>query len=275
MANIFAILTAVVLAIAAFLAFKNKGDKATEGAGYQGWITKRENEEQALARKEGEYKSTVDTLKKTEGTLAEVNDSNTGLEEEVKTQKEKNEQLETLVGVKQAEAEAKEAEVTRKKDDLKAFGDIDQVLADLDQMNRDLAQISADITEREAQRASLESQIKTLDGSIDGVQGQITRRNSGKSDPNLRTRVRSVYSNHAFVTLAGGDNLGIVKDSMLDVVRDGEVVGKLQVTTVETSTAAADVVPDSFAEGDNVRGGDLVTAATDETPKAVDPDPAG
>ena len=42
MANIFAILTALVLALAAFVAFKNQGKTEEPGTGYKGWIAKRE-----------------------------------------------------------------------------------------------------------------------------------------------------------------------------------------------------------------------------------------
>ena len=48
MANIFAILTAIVLALSAFIAFKNKGREGEEGNGYQGWIYKREQMEEQL-----------------------------------------------------------------------------------------------------------------------------------------------------------------------------------------------------------------------------------
>ena len=55
MANIFAILTAIVLALSAFVAFKNKGREGEEGNGYQGWILKRENMEASLKRKQELY----------------------------------------------------------------------------------------------------------------------------------------------------------------------------------------------------------------------------
>ena len=65
---------------------------------------------------------------------------------------------------------------------------------------------------------------------------------------------------------ANGDNLGIVKDSPLEVVRADEVVAKLQVSTVEASISAADIVPGSLAEGDSVRAGDQVRSPQSPAP---------
>ena len=101
---------------------------------------------------------------------------------------------------------------------------------------------------------------KELIDTIAELKEKISWPVNSRSNPELRTRVRSVYEGLGFVTLAGGWDLGIVKNSSLDVERDGEVIGKLIVTTVEASTAAADIVPDSVASGDAVRPGDQVVA---------------
>ena len=69
MANIFAILTAIVLACAAFLAYQNMGKAEVEGRGYKGWITKTDNEKKKLTRKTAQLKQTHQTLADTEGEL--------------------------------------------------------------------------------------------------------------------------------------------------------------------------------------------------------------
>ena len=83
---------------------------------------------------------------------------------------------------------------------------------------------------------------------------------TGKSYPTLNTRISSIYRNWGFVILAAGDQQGVITGSTLDVVRGGEVVGKLKVTAVEAGRAAADIVLDSVAEGSSLRVGDKVTA---------------
>jgi len=74
----------------------------------------------------------------------------------------------------------------------------------------------------------------------------------------LKTRIRSIYPNWGFVTLAAGNNAGVVANSSLDVVRDGETVAKLLVTAVESSSASASIVPDSLAPDVTLSVGDQV-----------------
>ncbi len=261
MANIFAILTAVVLAIAAFLAFQNKGrNPAEEGRGYSGWTLQRENEERKLKSTTNQLATLRGTLDDTESELAGVNTDNEGLQVAVDAQLKTNEQLAAEVKSMEDDAKAKAEEVAEKEKSIEEFGDVDQVLAELTQLQRDLGQIELDIAQREAQQADLESQRAGVDRSLADVRKRINWRVSGKSDPTLSTGVRSVYPTVGFVILSGGDNLGIVKNSILEVLRDGDVVAKLQVTTVESRSSAADIIPSSVAQGDSVRVGDRVRA---------------
>ena len=271
MANIFAILTAIVLALSAFVAFKNKGREGEEGNGHQGWILKRENMQAALKRKQDHLADVEAELAETEGTLTEFNADNEVKTKENADQEEKNETLKAEVAAMEASAKAKAAEVAEKEDSIKEFGDVDQVLAELTQLQSDLRQIALDITQGEANRADLEAQRTGVEASLADVRERISWRVSGESNPEAETRIRSVYATLGFVTLAGGDNLGIVKNSTLEVLRDEEVIAKLKVTTVESKSAAADIIPDSAVDGESVQVGDTVRAAQKAAPE---PDPA-
>ena len=271
MANIFAILTAIVLAFSAFVAFKNKGKEKDEGNGYQGWIYKREQMEEQLKRKQTYLAEVNKDLAETEGTLTEFNADNEVKTKENADQEEKNETLKAEVAAMEASAKAKAAEVAEKEDSIKEFGDVDQVLAELTQLQSDLRQIALDITQGEANRADLEAQRAGEEASLADVRERISWRVSGESNPEAETLIRSVYATLGFVTLAGGDNLGIVKNSTLEVLRDEEVIAKLKVTTVESKSAAADIIPDSVVDGESVQVGDTVRAAQKAAPE---PDPA-
>ena len=271
MANIFAILTAIVLAFSAFVAFKNKGKEKDEGNGYQGWIYKREQMEEKLKRKQDYLAEVNANLAETEGTLTEFNADNEVKTKENADQEEKNETLKAEVAAMQASAKAKAAEVAEKKDSIKEFGDVEQVLAELTQTQSDLRQIALDITQGEANRADLEAQLAGAEALLADVRERISWRVSGESNPEAETRIRSVYATLGFVTLAGGDNLGIVKNSTLEVLRDEEVIAKLKVTTVESKSAAADIIPDSVVDGESVQVGDTVRAAQKAAPE---PEPA-
>ena len=74
----------------------------------------------------------------------------------------------------------------------------------------------------------------------------------------VSSKVRSIYPQRGFVTLEEIGHLGLAEKSALEVVRDGHVVARLRVTAVEGEVAAADIVPDSVTDGEEVRVGDAV-----------------
>jgi hypothetical protein len=260
MANIFAILTALVLAVSGYLAYANMGDDQTPGCGYYGWFTKRQGEQKSLARNQNTLAGLQEDLKNTEGELVDFNGQNETLQTEVDAQLAKNTEAQAKSDAKKAESESKAAEVIAKEKVIEGIGDANEVIAKLKRTNEQLAELDASIGEGTAKRAALEGEKQSTELTVAALKSKINLRVSGKSDPNLRTTVRSVYRGLGFVTLAAGDNKGIVKESRLSVLRDGEVVGQLQVTTVEANTAAADIVPDSVIEGGSIVAGDIVVA---------------
>lgn len=268
MANIFSILTALVLVISGFLAYANWGREGEEKRGYRGWITYRQNEERLLEQNEDRLAAVKAELAETEGELADFNSRNETLQKEVDEQLATNKNLGDEVDNKKQVAESKEAEVQQRQDDFVPLEDVEMIIAKLDKTQASLAQLSLSIDEKNASVANLEAQKKSTETTIADLKKKISWRVNGTSNPNLRTTVRSVYSGLGFVTLAGGDNLGIVKDSQLSVLRDGEEIAKLIVTTVELTSSAADIDPDSLEAGVTVQAGDTVVAKVPENAEA-------
>jgi hypothetical protein len=89
---------------------------------------------------------------------------------------------------------------------------------------------------------------------------------SGQSLATLKTRIRTIYPSWGFVTLASGNNAGVVTNSTLNVVRDGGTIAKLLVTAVEMSTSSASIVPDSMGEEVTLMIGDRVEAEIKAAP---------
>jgi hypothetical protein len=81
---------------------------------------------------------------------------------------------------------------------------------------------------------------------------------SGESLPSLKTSIRSIYPTWGFVTLNAGNNAGVTATSTLDVVRDGATIAKLLVTSVESRSASASIIPDSIAQDVTLMVGDRV-----------------
>jgi len=74
----------------------------------------------------------------------------------------------------------------------------------------------------------------------------------------LEGQVIAVNQNWSFVVLGIGDRQGVVPNAEMIVVRGGQAIGKVRVSSVEPSTAIADVIPGSLGRGVRIQPGDRV-----------------
>ncbi|MEJ6572304.1 MAG: hypothetical protein QNL39_10015, partial [Akkermansiaceae bacterium] len=154
----------------------------------------------------------------------------------------------------------KEAEIANAKDILKGLRDADELVPKIKRMTSQLAEATSGIATENSRLANLTRQDQNGKLRIKKTQELIDLQTSGKSFPTLKTRICSIYRNWGFVILSAGDKQGVVSGSILDVMRGGEVIGKLKVTAVEAGRASADIVLDSVADGTTLQSGDSVVA---------------
>ena len=122
--------------------------------------------------------------------------------------------------------------------------------------------LAASIETATGKRDNLTAQIAATDAQVAATKGRFENYTNGQSLPELNTRIRSIYPNWGFVTLAAGNNAGVVTNSTLNVVRGGETIAQLLVTAVESSSASASIVPDSMASDVTLMVGDRVVPGT-------------
>jgi hypothetical protein len=255
MANVFAILTAIVLAAAAFIASKNKTK-------YEEEISARKTEESRLAKSEARLKDLESQFDDTSNERKSTEDTNNALTETEGAQKKKNTAIEEELSTKEAQAEANAKKITDIQEALKEVGDIEQLVESLKATSQELAQLTDDIAANEASLADLTAEK----GRTEGVIGTYRAKDGNYSSKRSffsGTRIASIFPAYGFVTLPIGNSAGVVSGSPLNVIRDGEVVGKLRVSSVEAGRAAAAIVPDSLAEGTTLMVGDRVVPAGD------------
>jgi len=218
---LFGTLAALVMAIAAWTTYKNQD----------------------------EYKYQIGLREKQENILDKNNRDKSNREEELQQEEEATKQLVAdnvaLTADLEKQASAKSA--------------LDSEIAEKQQLI-DSIQAEDDIEKEEANLAGLKQVRKVTQADIDVKVVEAESIAQGKSQARLSTSIKTVYANWGFVTLNGGDTQGVVPSSTLDVVRGGEVVAKLKVTTVEPNRAAADIVKGSLKADDFLRSGDKVVA---------------
>lgn len=115
-----------------------------------------------------------------------------------------------------------------------------------------------DIAERD--KVFLSEKIrKTQERSTQLEEEKKRRAPAGKAG--LRGTVVAVNQAYNFVVLNLGGRQGVEPNSEMLVVRDGTLIGKIRISSVEPATAIGDVVMSSLARGVQVQPGDIVIYA--------------
>src|SRR5437870_11444728 len=87
------------------------------------------------------------------------------------------------------------------------------------------------------------------------------RREAGAAKPRVRGTVLAVNQAYNFVVLNLGGRQGLEPNSEMLVLREGILIGKIRISSVEPATAIGDVLTNSLARGVQVQPGDTVIYA--------------
>lgn len=255
MANIFGILTTLVLAVAVFVAFKNKTAYENEIANV---ITEKDRlgvSQKRLTDAQENLRGINEEIPVVEGRAAE-------LVSEGNQQRSDNESLQNQIATRTAEIDRNRTQINEVKERTAAYGDTEQLAQRMRDLSSELEDLSQAITSNEARLANLTSNITTLEAENTAAQALLEGYSRGESRPGLATRIRSFYPNWGFVTLADGGASGVAGNSTMDVVRGNEVIAKLLVTAVESNTASASIIPGTISDDITLMVGDRVIPGT-------------
>jgi cell division protein FtsB len=262
MANVFGILTAIALALSAFVAFKNQ-------AAYEKDLSDTESRKEELTKSEARLAADKEVLAalppEIEGVDAEVDK----LTADEAAQKKVNDGLSKQVEEKTAKIAADKEKLDGIREKTAKIGNINELASKITQSSAEIEELKQSITGNEAKLANLTAQNASTESQITDTKGKFDDFAGGRSLASLNTRIRSIYPNWGFVTLASGNNAGVVTSSTLNVVRNDQVIAKLLVTAVEATTASASIVPDSMAADATLMVGDRVVPGLKETKPAA------
>jgi hypothetical protein len=96
--------------------------------------------------------------------------------------------------------------------------------------------------------------------SPQAVQERVQRRNLAVQI-GVHGTVLAVNQAYNFVVLSLGEHQGVETNAEMVVVRDGTLIGKIRVSSVEPSTAIGDIIGSSLPRGGQVQTGDTVIYA--------------
>lgn len=93
------------------------------------------------------------------------------------------------------------------------------------------------------------------------IEERKKRRPMVAGKPGVRGAILAVNQAYNFVVLNLGGRQGVEPNSEMLVLRDGALIGKIRISSVEPATAIGDIVSSSLARGVQVQPGDLVIYA--------------
>lgn len=251
MAKVFGILTAIVLALAAVVFFKNQEEFESRTA-----ITQTEKE--LLTKSQARLKAAQEVLAALPIEIAGVDADVERLTETEEAQQNTNDTTKAEIDATTAKIAANKEKLDSIREKTSKIGDLQELASKMRATSSELEELAQSIAATEAKLADLIAQDTSLKAQIAGAKFKLDTFASGQSLPTLKTRIRSIYPNWGFVTLASGNNAGVMANSTLDVVRDGQTIAKLLVTAVEMGSSSASIVPDSLASDVTLQVGDHV-----------------
>jgi len=133
----------------------------------------------------------------------------------------------------------------------------------LQELQAQLDEARHQLENAEHENAFLSEKIRTAqDHAASGpVEEEKKRRSPTAGRPGVRGTVLAVNQAYNFVVLNLGGRNGVEPNAEMLVLRDGTLIGKIRVSTVEPSTAIGDIVTSSLARGVQVQPGDIVVYA--------------
>ncbi len=258
MANVFGILTAIVLSLAAFVAYKNK-------AAYETQIAETATQKANLAKSKARFKAAQESLAATVTERGDVDAAIVKLTEESAAQKKTNEDSKLQIETKTAKVASNKQQIDDIRDKTAQVGNLPELADKMREAKAELEELGQSISATQAKLANLLAQNIQAENQATAIRTKLETVASGQSLPTLNTRIRSIYPSWGFVTLATGNAGGVTGNSTLNVVRDGETIARLLVTAVERNSASASIIPDSIVPDVTLMVGDRVVAAIKET----------
>jgi hypothetical protein len=249
------ILTALVLAVSAFLGYSNWGAYKAKIADRQKEENTRDNTLRPKLKSTLEERDETITLKEEQMELAKAKG------EEVAAQQVKIDALKKDITAKEAQVAEQKVALDALEEQLKETGDLKELAGKIERMNAELVELESSIDISTSKLNNLVAEKTRTAAIVQSYEEENEWRNANVSNPKLSTNISSIFDTYGFVTLPVGNNAGVVGGSALEVVRDGSVVAKLLVKTVEAGTAAAEIVPGSLQADTVLMVGDEIRAA--------------
>jgi hypothetical protein len=129
------------------------------------------------------------------------------------------------------------------------------------QLQAQLDDVRHQLDSAEKEKAFLSEKLRSAQERPTQIQNEKKRRETGVRRTGVRGTVLAVNQAYNFVVLNLGARQGVEPNSELLVLREGTLIGKIRISSVEPTTAIGDIITGSLARGVQVQPGDTVIYA--------------
>jgi hypothetical protein len=113
----------------------------------------------------------------------------------------------------------------------------------------------------ERENAFLSDKIRATQERTNQIEQERKRRQTAAGRAGIRGTILAVNQAYNFVVLNLGGKQGVEPNAEMLVLRQGTLIGKIRVSSVEPSTAIGDIITSSLERGVQVQPGDVVVYA--------------
>jgi len=129
------------------------------------------------------------------------------------------------------------------------------------EVDAQLDELRHSLDSAEGEKALLSDKLRAAQERATQLEDEKKRRAVAAGKPGVRGTVLAVNQSYNFVVLNLGGRQGVEANSEMLVVRDGALIGKIRISSVEPTTAIGDIITSSLARGVQVQPGDIVIYA--------------
>lgn len=245
------------------------------GTAYLGYLTKLEVEKKNAALKsetelyhvtDKHWKDTQAELKKTQDTLVAANKTIDdqkaqieGLDKDIANLKMEIEGDKMRIADLEMKVTERDMQIAKITEELKhpIQSDSPEMMA----VKKQIEDLNKEVAEGKQVQATLTQQNKGLTENLAAANGKIKHYETPILQAGMSGHVVNVNPGWNFVVIDMGDRQGVSVNSPLFVMRGGQMIARLKITSVEPRTSIADIIPGSMAKGNVVQSGDHVVFA--------------
>ena len=235
---------------------------------YLGWKVKADKKSAEQAKKDAEERKdkAENDLKSSQGKEKKATDDLQIAQASLQTVQKETEAIKKKADENTAELEKTKQELAHIASDAKAAqSKLEQIKSVLppgvepDKIAQEMKKLQDTLTALNEEKQVIGAKLAELEKENTNYKKRLENRASGQVPKDLVGHVMAINTEWNFVVLDIGENDGIVPNAYMLIYREGQLLGRIKITSVEPSISIGDILP-KWTHGE-LREGDSAIAA--------------